>query len=109
MKLDLTPVGSNYVAPVFGEDDRTPVDPRLKSRMRRPMIVGGLVIGVLLAAGITYMVGQVNLGGQQLSAIMSIQSIILAVGVSFGIGLFFGMYPAWRAAKLNPIEALRYE
>ena len=48
MKLDLTPVGSNYVAPVFGEDDRTPVDPRLKSRMRRPMIVGGLVIGVLV-------------------------------------------------------------
>jgi HlyD family type I secretion membrane fusion protein len=47
MKLDLTPVNSSYVAPTFG-DDRLPIDPMLERRMRQPMIVGGLIIGVLV-------------------------------------------------------------
>ena len=47
MKLDLTPLHSSYVAPSFG-DDRQPVDPMLERRMRRPMIVGGLIILVLV-------------------------------------------------------------
>ncbi|MFC7587173.1 ABC transporter permease [Nonomuraea antimicrobica] len=36
-------------------------------------------------------------------------SVVLALGVSLGIGLFFGSYPANRAAKLRPIQALRHE
>jgi ABC-type antimicrobial peptide transport system permease subunit len=41
--------------------------------------------------------------------VVSTNSIILAFGVSFAIGVFFGFYPAQKAAALNPIDALRYE
>ncbi len=40
---------------------------------------------------------------------ISLFSIILAFSVSAGIGIVFGYWPAQKAAKLNPIEALRYE
>jgi HlyD family type I secretion membrane fusion protein len=58
MKLDLTPVRSSYVAPTFGGDDRLPIDPALRRRMRRPMIagaavIGGLVLGLSLWASLT--------------------------------------------------------
>jgi putative ABC transport system permease protein len=35
--------------------------------------------------------------------------MMIALLFSGGVGIFFGFYPAWRAARLNPIEALRYE
>jgi putative ABC transport system permease protein len=40
---------------------------------------------------------------------LSAGSIFLAVGFSAGVGVFFGFYPSWRASKLLPIQALRYE
>jgi putative ABC transport system permease protein len=63
---------------------------------------GGL-IGVVI--GVT--VGQLSVGGFQL--IVAPYSVVLAFGVSVAIGLFFGAFPANRAASLRPIDALRYE
>jgi len=65
---------------------------------------GGL-IGVFLGWIISFLVDYFDLT----STTVSIGSILLAVGVSAGIGIVFGYYPAKRAAKMNPIEALRYE
>jgi len=65
----------------------------------------GGIIGVMLGWAISF---GINYSGLTTTTV-SIGSILLAVGVSAGIGIVFGYYPAKRAAKMNPIEALRYE
>jgi len=67
-------------------------------------LIGGS-IGILVGIGIGQLV---NLTGL-LTSVVTVESVALAVGFSFVIGLFFGIYPANQAAGLNPIEALRYE
>lgn len=67
-------------------------------------LFGGLV-GVLLGVGISHSVRFFA----DFKAVVSLDSILLAFGVSFAIGVFFGFYPARKAAALDPIDALRYE
>ena len=66
--------------------------------------VGGL-IGVALGWGVGYALTYLGI----LQTSISLMSVLLAFGVSAAIGIIFGYYPARRASKLNPIEALRYE
>ena len=61
----------------------------------------GIIIGILISRTVS------RIGGWD--TIVSTQSIMLAFGFSVGVGIFFGFYPARKAANLNPIDALRYE
>jgi putative ABC transport system permease protein len=75
--------------------------------------LGGL-LGIAVGVGLSLWVGSISLGSSGLlsslpAPVVSGPSVLLAFGVSVGIGLFFGIYPANRAAALHPIEALRYE
>jgi putative ABC transport system permease protein len=63
--------------------------------------VVGILLGVGIATAIRYLV--------DFTPVVQLSSIALAVGFSAIVGLFFGIYPAFRASKLNPIDALRHE
>ena len=71
-------------------------------------LFGGL-IGLLLGAGIARIISGVNIGTTALQTVVDLDAVLLAVLFSLGIGVFFGLYPANRAAGLHPIDALRYE
>ena len=74
------------------------------------LTVSGGVLGILLGMGISALVSGVSLGeGATLQTVVSGDIATLAIVVSAAVGLFFGIYPASRASRLHPIEALRTE
>jgi putative ABC transport system permease protein len=68
-------------------------------------LIGG-IIGILLGIAMSQLAGSF-LGN--VSPVVDLSTVVLATTFSAGVGLVFGIYPAWRAANLQPIEALRYE
>jgi putative ABC transport system permease protein len=70
----------------------------------------GGVIGIGLGWGLAILVGRIaTASGNPFSPTVNLSSILLATLFSAAVGLFFGIYPANRAASLEPVEALRYE
>jgi len=67
-------------------------------------VLGGL-IGILIGVGSAQLVSMLA----DIKPEVQPSAILLAVGFSVAVGLFFGIYPARRASRLNPIDALRYE
>jgi putative ABC transport system permease protein len=72
-------------------------------------LIGG-VIGIILGALISFAVGRIAAANNaQINPSIGVDTILIATLFSTAVGLFFGLYPANRAAGLEPVEALRYE
>ena len=73
----------------------------------------GIALGCLLAMGVGSLIGAMLTsqmgGGATFSATPTLGAVAISFGVSVGIGVLFGYLPANKAAKLNPIDALRYD
>ena len=72
-------------------------------------LTGG-VVGMIIGTLVSYLAAVViQFLGYSWTFIITFQSIVLAISVSIIIGLIFGSYPARKAARISPMEALRYE
>ena len=66
----------------------------------------GILTGLGLGLGVAFVIQQLA-PGAPFTSIVSAESVLWAVGFSSAVGIFFGVYPAFRAARLDPVEALR--
>jgi putative ABC transport system permease protein len=71
-------------------------------------LIGGL-FGVMTAFILTFSMNQIPMFGDALDPIWKVGTFARASLVSLCLGLLGGLYPAWRATRLQPVEALRYE
>ena len=90
---------------------RMAVGARAKDILRQFLVeavvlcLAGGIVGILLGRGASFAITALL----HWPTIPSLPAIIAAVGVSVTVGIVFGYYPAWKASRLDPIEALRYE
>ncbi|MSQ24685.1 MAG: FtsX-like permease family protein [Dehalococcoidia bacterium] len=71
--------------------------------------IAGGGIGLGAGFGVARLLEKLTLSGQAVQTLVTWDVAVLAVGVAVAIGLFFGIYPAMRAARMDPIEALRHQ
>ena len=72
--------------------------------------IAGIILGILGSQGIAMILSSMDPGGgPPLEPVVSIMAILLGLSVSMVVGIFSSLYPAWKAAKMSPIEAVRYE
>ncbi|MEI6211010.1 MAG: ABC transporter permease [bacterium] len=90
---------------------RMAVGARQRDILNQFLVEAILLSGVGGVIGIGFGIGAARIlaHAKQWPVLIDPSTILLALGVSAGIGIFFGFYPAWRASRLNPIDALRYE
>jgi ABC-type antimicrobial peptide transport system permease subunit len=69
------------------------------------LCLAGGIFGIIIGRGSSYLVTEILRWPTELS----VASIVASVAVSAGVGIIFGYYPAWKASRLDPIDALRYE
>jgi ABC-type antimicrobial peptide transport system permease subunit len=69
------------------------------------LCVSGGIAGILLGRGVSITITTFL----HWPTLLSVPAIIASVAVSCAVGIVFGFYPAWKASRLDPIEALRYE
>jgi len=67
-------------------------------------LIGG-VMGIILGVGASQLISQMF----KWPTLISLQSLLISFSFAGGVGIFFGFYPARKAAQMDPIEALRYE
>ena len=72
--------------------------------------LGGGIVGILVGGGLAWVIGRIaSSSGTSFVPVVTTTSVLLATLFAAAVGLFFGIYPASRAAGLEPVEALRYE
>jgi putative ABC transport system permease protein len=69
----------------------------------------GILVGILMGAGMAQIIKSFVFQGLDWPSTVSLTSVVMGISFSVLIGLFFGIYPAYKASKLQPVEALRYE
>jgi putative ABC transport system permease protein len=69
------------------------------------LTAAGGVLGILIGGGLAWLINVFS----PFPALVQLNWVVIAFVVSVGVGLTFGLWPAWKAASLDPIEALRYE
>ena len=73
--------------------------------LKRSAFTGGGILGLGVGLGVPMLVTYLS----GMKTVVTPWSLILSLAISLGIGVIFGVYPAQRAARLDPIEALRHE